>query len=365
MRKPLLVVAVALAMLLAGCSGGAKPKATATAPSFAASPTTPTETVAPAPTVSASLTATPVALRALNKVADVPFSAAYSLVFATCAYGHGHGGCFLVERVYRDPSGQLRRESLFDPSKYGTGANITGIEADEGGVLFLTLCLGSQCPYEGYPKDVRTQLLVSHDGGVTWSKESELDGEWWVRVASGGSALAVNFAGPAPQWKQLPANIDAVAPSEVGLFANLHLPAGFDPRVQLDASRLIATVEYERPGTCTAGGMTAGADPAVIDLDAGTYAFIHDPFYDPACSHGTQRVISLQRAPFARVKTGSDCLNVRETPAQASLSLGCFKDGVLLRVRGQAEQTAEGITWVAVETPDGRSGWASGEFLER
>ena len=44
---------------------------------------------------------------------------------------------------------------------------------------------------------------------------------------------------------------------------------------------------------------------------------------------------------------------------------GCFKDGVLLRVRPQAEQTADGVTWLAVGTPDGRAGWASSEFLER
>ena len=71
------------------------------------------------------------------------------------------------------------------------------------------------------------------------------------------------------------------------------------------------------------------------------------------------------QSAFARVKTGGDCLNVRDKPATASLSLGCFKDGVLLRLRTQPEQTAEGINWLAVETPDRRPGWASAEFLER
>ena len=439
MRKPLLIAAIALAALAVACSGGSKPKATATAPSFAASPTTPAETVAPAPTVSASPTTTPLAPKVLKKVADVPFPPGLSLVVATGGYRHGEGGYYLVERVYLNPSGQLRREIVFDPNNHGT---VTGIEADETGTIFLTLC-NALAPEPGNEtENLRTQLFVSPDGGITWSKESDIEGKWWVRAAAGGSAMAVNFAGDETRWKLLPAGIDVALPPAAspcctafnlnGSFAwsagnsnaivddngarmvtfqqsvgepgarvasavivgpnlgvtwavpatgemffglltpagapvisQLRVPAGFDPRVALDDRHLIAMVDYERPGTCGAGGMTFGADPAIVEIDAGTYAFIHDSFYDPACSHGTQRVISLQRAPFARVKTGSDCLNVREQPGQASLSLGCFKDGVLLRVRPQPEQTADGSTWLAVGTPDGRAGWASGEFLER
>ena len=56
---------------------------------------------------------------------------------------------------------------------------------------------------------------------------------------------------------------------------------------------------------------------------------------------------------------------LRERPAQSSLALGCFKDGGLLRVRPEPDQTVDGITWLPVATPDGRAGWASAEFLER
>ncbi len=100
---------------------------------------------------------------------------------------------------------------------------------------------------------------------------------------------------------------------------------------------------------------------ALIDLAART---IHPiPELNPGL--GAPFVRAALVGTFARVKTGADCLNVREKPAKASLSLGCYKDGVLLRVRPQPEQAAEGVTWIAVETPEGRAGWASAEFLER
>jgi hypothetical protein len=69
---------------------------------------------------------------------------------------------------------------------------------------------------------------------------------------------------------------------------------------------------------------------------------------------------------FLRVSTGGDCLNVREVPGKSSVAaLGCFRDGVLLRLRPEPEQPFDGTTWLAVATPDGRAGWASAEFLER
>lgn len=69
--------------------------------------------------------------------------------------------------------------------------------------------------------------------------------------------------------------------------------------------------------------------------------------------------------PFARVKTGTDCLNVRETASTSSTSLGCFADGVLLQLRQEPDQSSGGATWVAVEAPDGKPGWASADYLQR
>jgi hypothetical protein len=107
--------------------------------------------------------------------------------------------------------------------------------------------------------------------------------------------------------------------------------------------------------------------PAVVDFEDGTISPILEHFADNITGDktGAPGVLAIASGTFARVTTGADCLNVREQPAKASPGLGCFKDGVLLRLRSQPEQSADGITWVAVETPDGRPGWASAEFLER
>lgn len=80
---------------------------------------------------------------------------------------------------------------------------------------------------------------------------------------------------------------------------------------------------------------------------------------------GRNRLIAATTGPFARVKTGPDCLNVREQPSKSSTSLGCFADGVLFRMRGEPDRNADAMTWVAVETPDARPGWASADYLAR
>jgi hypothetical protein len=73
-------------------------------------------------------------------------------------------------------------------------------------------------------------------------------------------------------------------------------------------------------------------------------------------------VTSLVEGPFLRVDAGGDCLNIRSTVGLGAPVLTCAADGVLL---GDREDTWErdGVTWLAVRTPDGRSGWASSEYL--
>jgi DNA-binding CsgD family transcriptional regulator len=73
--------------------------------------------------------------------------------------------------------------------------------------------------------------------------------------------------------------------------------------------------------------------------------------------------ITAAVGPFAKVTGTGDCLNVRAEPAASAQSLGCFRDGVLLRDRGETRE-AGGITWAAVSTPAG-DGWASTQYLER
>lgn len=322
--------------------------------------------------------------------------------------------------------------------------NVNGIEADEKGVIFLSLCLGDQCSLEGEPKQVRTQIYASRDGGVTWNEEAELDGEWWVRGAANGTALAINFAGDNPTWKLLPANVPVSPPpgaapccqafgisgafawsaqnanaliaadgarlsrfsappgpgsprvssalvvgsnlavtwsspatSEtfLGLFDTsgsevgqpVRVPPGLDLRTPFDNSLFIATVDYKRPAEERCGGTAYGADPVIVDLNADTYAFIHDPFYDPACSHGTQRVITAFPGT-ARVNTPGDCLNVHDGISTSAPIITCLRDGVLVRVLGRPPADPpppDYDSWIAVQLPDGRRGWVRKAYLEQ
>ena len=129
------------------------------------------------------------------------------------------------------------------------------------------------------------------------------------------------------------------------------------PRFAGDVLWLDASVD-SKPG-CE----TLGIAPAVLNLRDGTLSFVAE-FFEPECRGGTQTVLAVQQGPFARVVNTGDCLNVREQPGTSAPVVACYRDGVLLGDRGEAHE-ADGITWLAVTTPDGRPGWASAEFLER
>jgi DNA-binding CsgD family transcriptional regulator len=102
--------------------------------------------------------------------------------------------------------------------------------------------------------------------------------------------------------------------------------------------------------------------PVLIDLQNRTVTPITADIFTQ--QGGRNRLIAFQSGPFARVTTGSDCLNIREQPSPSGGPVSCYRDGVLLRDLGETTE-AGGITWLKVATPDGREGWASAEFLER
>jgi hypothetical protein len=103
-------------------------------------------------------------------------------------------------------------------------------------------------------------------------------------------------------------------------------------------------------------------DPTELRIQA-----VDVPIFPP---NDRNKVIAGMAGKFARVKAGGDCLNVREEPTASSVSLGCFKDGVLLPDLGETT-TVDGRTWVKVMTPTapddwvGKQGWAAAEYLER
>jgi hypothetical protein len=111
-------------------------------------------------------------------------------------------------------------------------------------------------------------------------------------------------------------------------------------------------------------GVGSGNVPAIVNLDTGTISPVEE-----LVSRGTAGDRLLVKAviagPLARVKgTGpGDCLNVRRSPEVSDNSYACYADGVLLRYAGQRIR-AEGLEWTLLRTPDGRTGWASSEFIE-
>ena len=78
----------------------------------------------------------------------------------------------------------------------------------------------------------------------------------------------------------------------------------------------------------------------------------------------TTFVRSVRTGPFARVAGTGDCLNVRETASADANVLGCYRDGVLLRL-GADPATRSESAWLPVETLDGRHGFAAAAYLER
>lgn len=106
--------------------------------------------------------------------------------------------------------------------------------------------------------------------------------------------------------------------------------------------------------------------PAMIDLSTGTVNVLElfGKLGSSAYDGQRNRIQLVEPGPFLRVTGAGDCLNVRENPSTSAKVIGCFADTVLLRDLAQ-EQSAGGVTWKKVQTPDGTPGWASAEFLAR
>ena len=132
----------------------------------------------------------------------------------------------------------------------------------------------------------------------------------------------------------------------------------------LNERDLLVTQDYVRPGTCTAEGKTAGADPAIIPFDLRSLSFIGTPFYDEACSQGAQLVVSTQFvAIWAMVKGDGDCVNLRQEPSLAAPALDCLGDGAIVST-GKASSNDGTRFWQSVTGPSGQAGWMAAEFLD-
>ena len=167
-------------------------------------------------------------------------------------------------------------------------------------------------------------------------------------------------------WAKQPTAAQSLGRQYLGVFQGTKLAAAYswqgnDLRavVRLSGTQLLGNFAPQQTGF--------GEFPAMlVDLGAGLiYPVPELSELLRAEGHiGQPFIQAASPGAVARVTNAGDCLNVRESASTAAKTLGCYKDGVLLKDRATTEQ-AGGITWWAVATPDGREGWASSEFLRR
>ncbi len=66
---------------------------------------------------------------------------------------------------------------------------------------------------------------------------------------------------------------------------------------------------------------------------------------------------------YARVSAGGDCLNLRSSAGTGSQVITCLPHGSTVRVLGEPV-VAGFLSWVEIETDDGRTGWVATTYLE-
>ncbi len=179
---------------------------------------------------------------------------------------------------------------------------------------------------------------------------------------TGKTSIAVNFGllGDAPQYVGL---FDPVAGSwrQVFKFSYEDPVAGSYPAGWLDATQLLGRTNFKRAllGYPPAGTQDISVGvPSILDVTTGVVSPIREFMPKSLGKAGGPVPFAVAIGTFARITTPGDCLNVRKTADRTSESLGCFADRVLLKVTGDA---ASG--WLPVFTPEGRTGFASAEFL--
>lgn len=461
MRRVVLLLASCAALLAAACGGGSKSIPT---PSPSASDTT---------TSTATATATPepetilgVTVTLLVTGSDIPFPKDAALYIESGCWGCDAPAAAL-QRIYRDPSGTLRTEDLYRlPGAVIAAPEVDGryirsiAAANSGNDLLLSLCESPYCGGVGnMAEGAKTSILHSPDGGITWTKETTLDGDAFVIANFGGGppinkrfGLILRIYRPAPAADYVfevvaypsldrepfdlsgmaavqtrfivPANGPALVVGDDNVSLNrpeagpgnapwpnlTNLPKGSGVvDVQFVANGIQATwiapdgatyTGLAKPGDpakpltfdaiyrwpadvqptflrYSGGGFLASGEwipsvswpglraqiPVVVDFKAGTIRPIAE--FRERAQTDRNLVRAVLNGPFARV-TGAgenDCLNVREGPSLSSPPFACYPDGTLLVEQGQRTE-ADGHNWSYVNTPSGRSGWASQAFLE-
>ena len=108
-------------------------------------------------------------------------------------------------RVYRDPSGNVRTDTLLDPSDPGLGLPEPGPQDQryvagfavrtDGSEIIAGVCARGYCGgLGGATRDSETVLFRSVDGGVTWTEYGRLaPGRWVAGLIAKGDVLTVGY----------------------------------------------------------------------------------------------------------------------------------------------------------------------------
>lgn len=130
----------------------------------------------------------------------------------------------------------------------------------------------------------------------------------------------------------------------------------------VDSTHALMTVGMTAREAGTAATDDTVVEPVVVDLKTGVMQPLGGYFLDRAESGDRTNILAVATGTFAEVHGTGDCLNVRAAASATAQSLGCYKDGVLLPLRG-ITLDADGRTWLAVTTPLNAPGWAAAEYL--
>jgi hypothetical protein len=184
-----------------------------------------------------------------------------------------------------------------------------------------------------------------------------------------GSTLAkmiAEFYVPSVDPESGPSSATYLAAIEQGQVRHaVRLRRWLDSPVLLPDGRLVAGMEWDRPGACSPQGLDFGRAPVIIDIAAGTYARIAGPFIPDEGCGAYWRPLAVVQGDLARVAVGEgDCLNAREEPRADAPSRACWPDGAVLLLSGEPITDASGRAWRSARLGE-TEGWVAEEFLAR